>query len=145
MTVTIPCRVLLVLAPLLAACSGEEDPHNVARLREHGAAAQADGQRIGSLLHDRGLIQNPDVFARAREAALASQRGTAAGDSAGRTFRIWLDDWVDKNPDRVAEAEGVHPLALTPEQEAEQRLQMELAHRHGTVKTMGTPGRAAPR
>jgi hypothetical protein len=128
--------VALVTVLLLSSCDGDEGRRTL--LREKRVAREADGQRIGTLLHERGLIQNPEVLARAQRAAAARQRGAAAGDSTSRAFHAWLEHWVAANPDRVAEAEGVHPRPMTLEQRADQRRQMEMERRHRPELTSGT-------
>jgi hypothetical protein len=130
---------------LFSICGGEDEPRFSTVLPEPLAVHQPDGKRIGSLLHDRGLIQNPEVFARAQEAALASHRGTAAGDSTSRAFRTWLEEWVTKNPDRVVEAEDVHSRATTLVQQAEQHRQVEMERRQRAVKALGAVHGTTPR
>lgn len=122
--------VALVIVSLLSGCASDEEPRTTAGPREQRAGREADGQRIGTLLHERGLIQNPEVLARAQHAAAASRRGAAAGDSASQAFRAWLEAWVAANPDRVAEAEGIHPRPVTLEQQADQRHQMGMERLH---------------
>lgn len=111
--------VIIVASLLSGGCGAEKQPERasgVTQVHERAAIFEEDGPRVGHLLHERGLISHPEVFAQAKAAAASGAAGGAASDSAVHAFRVWLDRWVVENPEKVAAAEAARPRQPTAEQ-----------------------------
>lgn len=111
-----PRFALVVLVCGMAAACGKEEAPRSAGEQMLVEAPQKDAERIGYLLHDRGLLQDPEVQAKQREMVFAANSRQMTQDSVDRVFRAWLDQWVKQNPEMAQAAEGLAPRPLTDEE-----------------------------
>lgn len=120
----IKCTMRAALVSLLvlgAGCTGGEKPSSAAE-RMLAEAPKSDAERVGYLLHDRGLLHNAEVQAKQNELLFAANSRQMSSDSATRAFRGWLDEWVKTHPGEAEAAQASRPVPLTAE---EQRAEAE--------------------
>lgn len=97
-------HIVPALCLLAAACGGQAAGEGATGERILAEAPKTDAERIGFLLHERGLMQDPQVRSRVQEIAAVAAARPEAGDSVSRELRSWLEAWVRSNPARVHSA-----------------------------------------
>jgi hypothetical protein len=94
--------VLIALA-VAAGCRGGGSERGEGSVQEQHA-------RVRALLHDEGLVGDPEVQAKMSETVVRIRRRELSREAAYREFREWLEAWAREHPARAEAArERVRP------------------------------------
>lgn len=91
----------LALVSLLACNEGGPHGDTATPAGQGGEAAATNQERVEALLHEEfpGLLGVPEVKEQSDFFIRQYRSGEMTREAAAREFRLWLERWVEANPD----------------------------------------------